>query len=79
MSIKSPSVAAAIATSAKTVPAAAPGPTGATAPTPDEIATRAYELFQQEGGIDGHDMEHWLRAEEELKSTGKPELRAAAK
>ena len=71
MSIKTPSVAAALATAAKTVPAAAPGPTTASAPTTDEIATRAYELFVQEGGIDGHDMEHWLRAEEELKKRTK--------
>jgi DUF2934 family protein len=29
---------------------------------------RAYELFTQEGFTHGNDVEHWLRAERELKS-----------
>ena len=32
----------------------------------DRIAERAYELFLQEGCQHGNDIEHWLRAEEEI-------------
>jgi hypothetical protein len=32
-----------------------------------EIALRAYELFAQEGFMHGNDVDHWLRAERELK------------
>ena len=30
------------------------------------IEKRAYELYQERGMEDGHDMEDWLRAEEEV-------------
>ena len=30
------------------------------------IKKRAYELYQERGMEDGHDMEDWLRAEEEV-------------
>ncbi len=33
----------------------------------DEIRRRAYELYEQRGREDGHDVEDWLRAEEEIK------------
>jgi len=39
------------------------------APSPDEVARRAYELFQARGGESGHDLEHWLEAERELSRT----------
>ena len=42
----------------------------ATAETPnieEEIRRRAYELFEARGGDDGHELEDWLRAEEEIK------------
>jgi hypothetical protein len=32
-----------------------------------EIALRAYEFFAQEGFMHGNDVDHWLRAERELK------------
>ena len=32
-----------------------------------EIARRAYELFLERGGTDGHADEDWLRAERELR------------
>ena len=35
---------------------------------PEEIAARAYDIYEREGRTDGKDMEHWLRAEEELRS-----------
>ena len=56
-------------------PAASPrsrSPRG-TAPTPaeisaEEIAQLAFRFFEESGREDGHDLEHWLRAEAELKS-----------
>ena len=30
------------------------------------IAQRAYELYEQEGGCHGRDLEHWLEAEREV-------------
>jgi hypothetical protein len=36
--------------------------------TPDQIAGRAYELFEARGGQHGHDLEDWLTAERELTS-----------
>ena len=32
------------------------------------IRKRAYELYEERGMEDGHDVEDWLRAEEELVS-----------
>ena len=34
--------------------------------TNDEIAQKAYELYLKRGCQDGHDMEDWVRAEQEL-------------
>jgi hypothetical protein len=36
------------------------------APEPDEIARRAYDLFVARGGEHGHDLEDWLEAESAL-------------
>ena len=44
-------------------PATAPAPS----PTYDDIARRAYELYQQRGAADGQEWDDWLRAETELK------------
>ena len=38
----------------------------------DQIRTRAYELYEARGYIDGHDVEDWYQAEEELSDHGKP-------
>jgi len=35
-------------------------------PTRDEIALLAYSLYESRGRQEGHQMEDWLRAEEEL-------------
>jgi Protein of unknown function (DUF2934) len=35
----------------------------------DQIRRRAYELYEERGMEDGHDVEDWLRAEEEIKQT----------
>jgi DUF2934 family protein len=36
-------------------------------PTKEQIAARAHELYLQRGGADGHALEDWLMAENELK------------
>jgi DUF2934 family protein len=41
-------------------------PTHEKTPPPIVIATRAYELFLQRGGVHGYDREDWLTAEREL-------------
>ena len=33
----------------------------------DEIARRAYDLYQSRGAEDGRDVDDWLRAERELR------------
>jgi HSP20 family protein len=32
----------------------------------DTISRRAFELFEKDGRVDGHDLNHWLEAEREL-------------
>jgi len=38
------------------------------APSEQEIAIRAHELFLERGAVEGHDLEDWLQAERELKA-----------
>jgi hypothetical protein len=69
-SIPSKSAAKAAPAPAPAKPAA-PAPAKAKAPyqpTQDEIAARAYEIYEREGGSD-HD--NWLRAERELIARGR--------
>jgi hypothetical protein len=40
--------------------------TGGGRPTHDEIANLAFSLYEARGRQDGHDLEDWLRAEQEL-------------
>ena len=44
-------------------------PDSATEPfnNPDEVARRAYEIYQRRGGNHGADLDDWLAAERELK------------
>jgi len=42
----------------------------------DDIALRAYVMFEQEGFTHGHDVEHWLMAERELATVQVVEPRA---
>jgi len=42
----------------------------------ERIRLRAYELYEQRGGRDGHAVEDWLQAEAEL--TARKILRAVA-
>jgi hypothetical protein len=38
------------------------------APSEQDIAIRAHELFLKRGAVDGHDLEDWLQAERELRA-----------
>ena len=38
-------------------------------PIASDIAKRAFELYCERGCQDGHDVEHWLQAERELRET----------
>jgi len=42
------------------------------------IARRAYEIYEERGRCDGDDINDWLRAEAEVKSTRRPEKRRPA-
>jgi len=42
----------------------------------EQIAQRAYELYEARGREDGHDLEDWLRAEREI--TGRAAKGASA-
>ena len=35
-------------------------------PTGEEIELRAYQIYVERGGADGHDIDDWLQAEREL-------------
>ena len=37
-------------------------------PTDDQIARRAYELFEQRGRQHGHDIDDWLQAERDIRA-----------
>ena len=41
-------------------------------PTQDDVARRAYELYQTRNGDAGTDLDDWLQAERELRSTPGP-------
>jgi hypothetical protein len=41
-------------------------PMNADGPGYNEIAERAYEIFEQRGGNDGRDLDDWLEAEMQL-------------
>ena len=44
-----------------------PAPAINLALTHDDIAIRAYHLFLNDGGTPGRELEHWLKAESELR------------
>jgi len=47
--------------------------------SPNHIATRAFELFSARGGVHGHDLDDWLRAERELTAPPAPKRRPTRK
>jgi len=59
----------------QTPSASHPGP----APSEQEIAARAYEIFLSRGATDGSDLDDWLQAERELtaKINETPKTRTA--
>lgn len=57
---------------AVTAPAVtAPVVTAVAVVTPQQVAARAYEIWQSVSYEHGHDVEHWLAAEKELKQAVK--------
>ena len=38
-------------------------------PIEQQIQQRAYELYEQRGRTDGHDLDDWFQAEGEIKGT----------
>lgn len=46
--------------------------------SPNDIATRAYELYLTRGASDGFDRDDWFRAEQELNALGKDAHRRKA-
>jgi hypothetical protein len=42
-------------------------------PANEEIAALAYSFFEIEGRLGGHDLEHWLRAKDQLVKSRSPE------
>jgi hypothetical protein len=44
-------------------------PSGARPPTHEQIAARAYELYERDGRQEGRELEYWLQAEFELGSS----------
>jgi hypothetical protein len=36
------------------------------APSPDEVARRAYFSYVNQGSLQGHEVQHWLEAESQL-------------
>lgn len=45
---------------------------------PELVRRRAYEMYVERGMENGHDVEDWLRAEEELLSKDEKPVAAAA-
>ena len=43
-----------------------------------DIRVRAYELFEQRGREDGHDLDDWLKAEAEFTMPARSEIRRVA-
>jgi hypothetical protein len=46
--------------------------TGTAMPSPEEIARRAYQIYETEGRPHGRSAEHWRRAELELMQSRQP-------
>jgi len=54
-------------TGPRLVKQSAPKPTVPAEITYEQIAARAYQLFEEEGFIHGNHVDHWLKAERELR------------
>jgi hypothetical protein len=49
--------------------AAAGAPSGLTSLSADDVALRAYLIYLEEGCPEGRHLDHWTRAESELRSS----------
>ncbi len=47
-------------------------------PHRQQIEVRAYELFEQRGREDGHDLDDWLQAESEITMPARSQIRGVA-
>ena len=54
-------------TTKKVLTMPAPAATMPAAPTSDDVARRAFELFCQRGHQHGYDVQDWLQAEREVR------------
>ena len=43
-----------------------------------QIRVRAYELFEQRGREEGHDLDDWLQAESEITMPARSQIRGVA-
>ncbi len=43
-------------------------PSGSVQYSEEDVRRRAYELFEARGRGDGHDLDDWLRAEQEIRN-----------
>lgn len=50
----------------QTVPATPDSQENDFAPSPDEVARRAYFSYVNQGSSSGHEVQHWLEAEKQL-------------
>ena len=57
----------AVATAVVTAPVASPVAASVAVVSPLQVARRAYEIWQSAAYVHGHDVQHWLAAEQELK------------
>ena len=49
---------------------------GVTASNKEFIQRRAYEIYMRRGQTPGHELEDWLQAELEVKTSAKPKVTA---
>jgi len=72
LAVTTPVVTApAVTTPVVTTVATTPAVTAIAVVTPQQVAQRAYEMWQSVAYAHGHDVEHWLAAEQELKQVVK--------
>jgi len=43
-------------------------------PTQEQIAQRAYAIFEQSGRLPGRDLQNWLQAEHELSAASRNDI-----
>ena len=46
-----------------------PGAKGAGLPSSQDVSRRAFEIWEQSGRLPGRDLENWLQAEAELRTS----------